>query len=188
VDLLAKERTRREFDRFVADHGGALLRTAYAITGDRGAAEDLVQDCLLRVAGRWPRVRAMDKPLAYARRVLVNLALDGSKHRTRRARELVEAQRPTPIGPSEHEPPDRDQHVDLMRALYELPLRQRTMVVLRYLEDLSESDVADVLHCSRGTVKSTTSRALERVRRILEERPRAPGVQQPLGRSERSNE
>ncbi|HWE08611.1 MAG TPA: sigma factor, partial [Solirubrobacteraceae bacterium] len=70
---------RQEFERFVAEATDALLRTAYLIVWDLAEAEDLVQECLLSVARRWPRVRTMDHPRAYARRMLVNLALDGRK-------------------------------------------------------------------------------------------------------------
>ena len=82
---------RDEFDRFVAEVGEGFLRAAYLITWDLADAEDLVQECLFKVARRWPRVRKMDHPNAYARTVLVHLALDEGKHRTRRRAELAEA-------------------------------------------------------------------------------------------------
>src|SRR5438067_2161235 len=77
-----------DFDQFVAAHVDDLLRTAYLIVWDEGEAEDLVQECLLKVARRWPRVRRMEQPRAYARRILVNLALDGARGRVQRRREL----------------------------------------------------------------------------------------------------
>src|SRR5579871_422392 len=82
------DQRRADFDRFVADSTDTLLRTAYLIVWDLGEAEDLVQETLLQVARRWPRVRRMDHPAAYARRVLVNLALRGSKRRSRDRAEL----------------------------------------------------------------------------------------------------
>ena len=77
-----------DFDQFVATHVDDLLRTAYLIVWDEAEAEDLVQECLLKVARRWPRIRRMEQPRAYARRILVNLALDGARGRARRRREL----------------------------------------------------------------------------------------------------
>ena len=80
-----------DFDQFVAAHVDDLLRTAYLIVWDEGEAEDLVQECLLKVARRWPRIRRMEQPRAYARRILVNLALDGARGRARRRSELEPA-------------------------------------------------------------------------------------------------
>ena len=77
-----------DFDQFVAAHVDDLLRTAYLIVWDDGEAEDVVQECLLKLARRWPRIRRMEQPRAYARRILVNLALDGARGRSRRRGEL----------------------------------------------------------------------------------------------------
>src|SRR5579875_3230684 len=77
------------FDEFVHAHAGGLLRTACLITWDDAEAEDLVQECLLRVSARWRRVQGMEMPLAYARRILVNLALAGRDRRSRQRAELV---------------------------------------------------------------------------------------------------
>ncbi len=171
MDLLGKGRTRAEFERFVASHGERLLRTAYLITWDLAEAEDLVQECLLRVARRWPRVRTMSRPEAYARRILVNLALDGAKLRTRLKSELEE-----PHGSSLESPPQArsldglaklDNRSELFDALGALPGRQRLVLVLRYFADLSEAQTAEALDCSLGTVKSTTSRGLARLREAM---------------------
>ena len=80
---------RADFDCFVTDSTDGLLRTAYLIVWDLREAEDLVQETLLKVASRWPRVRRMERPVAYARRILVNLALDGAARRSRSRRELT---------------------------------------------------------------------------------------------------
>src|SRR5258708_7539398 len=77
-----------DFDRFVADSVNDLLRTAYLIAWDETDAEDLVQKCLFKVARRWPRVRTMEQPRAYARRILINLAVDGARRSARRRTEL----------------------------------------------------------------------------------------------------
>src|SRR5260370_15069452 len=77
-----------DFDEFVAKHVDAVLRTAYLIVWEETEAEDLVQECLFKVARRWPRIHRMDQPRAYARRILVNLAVDGARGRARRRSEL----------------------------------------------------------------------------------------------------
>jgi RNA polymerase sigma-70 factor (sigma-E family) len=168
---------RQEFDRFVAAAADGLLRAAYLVTWDLADAEDLVQECLFKVARRWPRVRKMDHPAAYARTVLVHLALDEGKHRSRRRAELAEAA-VVPLTQHEDDGAVRvlgrvEASADLMQALGELPARQRVAVVLRYFEDLSEAQVAEAMGCSVGTVKSTTSRALERLRSVVERSPAA---------------
>lgn len=140
--------------------------------GDRGEAEDLVQDCLLQLARRWPRVRSMDHQDAYARRVLFNLVLDSGRKRTRRQQELEASE--TPVSPDG----DRagagalEARADLMEALATLPARQRAVLVLRYFGDLPEAEVATILDCPLGTIKSNTARGLERLREALD--PAAP--------------
>ena len=168
---------RQEFDRFVAAAGDGLLRAAYLITWDLADAEDLVQECLFKVARRWPRVRKMQHPTAYARTVLVHLALDDGKHRSRRRAELAHSAA-VPLEQHQDDTAVRvlgrvEASADLTRALGDLPPRQRVALVLRYFEDLSEADVAEAMGCSVGTVKSTTSRALERLRSVVELPPPA---------------
>jgi RNA polymerase sigma-70 factor (sigma-E family) len=165
-----KDRSRLEFDRFVADSADRLLREAYLITWDAAEAEDLVQESLIRVARRWPRVRKMDNPTAYAGTVLVHLALDEGKRRTRRRAELEPAAAVT-LDEHHDDATERalvrvEANADLTQALGELPPRQRVALVLRYFEDLSEAEVAEAMGCSVGTVKSTTARALERLRQV----------------------
>jgi RNA polymerase sigma-70 factor (sigma-E family) len=163
---------RQDFDRFVADSADGLLRAAYLITWDLADAEDLVQECLLKVARRWPRVRKMDHPAAYARTVLVHSALDEGTRRSRRRTELGPSAA-TLLEAREDENAFRvigqvEASADLMHALEELPPRQRVALVLRYFEDLNEAEVAAHMGCSVGTVKSTTSRALDRLRGAIE--------------------
>jgi RNA polymerase sigma-70 factor (sigma-E family) len=165
--MSAAATARAEFEQFVAGAAEDLLRTAYLVVWDAATAEDLVQECLFRVARRWPRVRRMDHPGAYARRVLVNLALRGSK---RRARDRSELQWPgDALADRQDDVAQRaltsvESAAQLVDALGELSERQRTALVLRYFLDLSEPEVAKAMGCSVGTVKSTSSRALERVR------------------------
>lgn len=153
-----------DFDRFVAENTDGLVRTAYLIVWDLAEAEDLVQETLIKVAKRWPKVSRMDHPVAYARRILVNLALDGSPRRLRQRAELSEAQPREPPAPAAA---PLDTHDDLYTALAELPPRQRAVLVLRYFLDLPEAEVASALRCSLGTVKSTASRGLARLEQTL---------------------
>jgi RNA polymerase sigma-70 factor (sigma-E family) len=140
------------------------LRTAYLVAWDATEAEDLVQECLLTVARRWPRVRRMDHPHAYARRVLINLALDGANRRSRRRSELDEPTLPEAADENSLRALESiDARAELVQALGTLPPRQRAVLVLRYFEDLTEAQIAAVLGCSVGTVKSTASRGLARL-------------------------
>ncbi|HEY6526158.1 MAG TPA: SigE family RNA polymerase sigma factor [Solirubrobacteraceae bacterium] len=165
------QRARADFEQFVTASSDALLRTAYLVVWDPVEAEDLVQECLLTVARRWPRVRRMDHPHAYARRVLINLAFDGAKRRTRSRRELVGDEAVTLAAVPDESSARRMNAVgvraELIAALATLPPRQRAVLVLRYFEDLSEAQVAELLGCSVGTVKSTASRGLTRLQAAL---------------------
>jgi RNA polymerase sigma-70 factor (sigma-E family) len=153
-----------DFDRFVAGSTDGLLRTAYLIVYDLGEAEDIVQETLFKVAKRWPKVRRMDHPLAYARRILVNLALDGSVRRSRARAELATES----DGAVTHDPSEAfDTRNELVGALGTLPPRQRAVLVLRYFLDLPEAEVAAALQCSLGTVKSTAARGLARLEQTL---------------------
>lgn len=158
-----------DFDQFVAKHVDDLLRTAYLIVWDEAEAEDLVQECLLKVARRWPRVRRMDQPRAYARRILVNLAVDEARGRARRRSELEPEPAASLIATDPL--PALDTRAELPQALGQLPARQRAVLVLRYFNDLSEAQVAEVLGCPAGTVKSSASRGLARLREALQPVP-----------------
>lgn len=177
-------RSPQEFDQFVGDSVDGLLRAAYLIAWDFAEAEDLVQECLFRVARRWPRVRRMEYPTAYARKVLVNLALDGERRRTRERAELGRSGTSQPV---EHEDDAAvrvlgcvETTTDLSKTLGDLAPRQRAVLVFRYLYDLSEAQVADVMGCSVGTVKSTTSRALQRLR-VAADKPEPLTAEKPEG-------
>src|SRR5271167_2223511 len=146
VQLPRRGRTRVEFERFVDGCAGELLGTGYLIVWDLAEAEDLVQETLLRVARRWGRVRGMDQPVAYARRILVNLAIDDAKRRSRRRREL-ESPDGAPLVAHADETAARvfwalGARAELLGALAVLPPRQRAVIVLRYFEDLSEAEIA----------------------------------------------
>jgi RNA polymerase sigma-70 factor (sigma-E family) len=155
-----------DFDDFVAGNLEQLLKTAYLITWDAGEAEDLVQECLFKIARRWPRVRGMVQPRAYARRILVNLAVDGAHSRARRRGELDGAPA-VPGWAAGDLLAGLETRAELLDALARLTPRQRAVLVLRYFNDLTEAQTAEVLGCSPGTVKSNASRGLARLREVL---------------------
>lgn len=162
-----------EFTAFVVAHQRDLLRTAWLLVGDAHRAEELTQQALVRTYVRWARAR--EAPLPYARRVLVNLRTDA----WRRRRDVPVAALPDDAFPAGSSTvrgtadlqADRD---ELVRALAVLTARQRRVVVLRHLVGLTEAEVADHLGIGVGTVKSTTSRALGRLRAHLGAPDREP--------------
>ncbi|MEV4134735.1 SigE family RNA polymerase sigma factor [Dactylosporangium sp. NPDC049742] len=148
------------FRAFVTAQWGPLTRTAFLLTGDRGAAEDLVQSVLEKAHRRWSRILRSDAPEVYVRRAMVNTAISW-----RRRKRFAEV----PLLPADDTPADDqygrvDDRQQLLAALRRLPPRTRAILVLRYFEDLSEADVAAVLGCSTGSVKSQASRGLARLR------------------------
>jgi RNA polymerase sigma-70 factor (sigma-E family) len=136
-----------------------LLRTAAALTGDRHAAEDLVQDVLARVYVAWPRVEDAD---AYAHRAVVNASLSRWRRLARRP-EAPLGEREVLVDPARGQAAVDDREL-VVHALRRLPPRQRAVLVLRYLEDRTERETADLLGVSVGAVKSQSSRALARLR------------------------
>ena len=148
------------FEEFARGVLPRLLRTAWLLTGDPARAEDCVQESLTRLYAVWPRVRG-DEPEAYCHRILRNLVV--STWRKDRRLVLVGAVRDQ-LQPGTDGSPDR---VDLVRALQSLPAREREVVVLRHYADLPERVVADLLGVSLGTVKSSSSRGLQRLRVLM---------------------
>ena len=152
------------FEEYVVARGPALARLAYALTGDRHRAEDLVQDTLERVCLRWRRVSAADQPDAYVRKMLVNQHL--SWWRRKRNREVaVPAVTEAPVPDPSTAVDDRDQ---IWKLLAELPNRQRAVLALRFYADLDDAGIAELLGCSPGTVRSHASRALALLRERLQ--------------------
>ncbi|HEY3750031.1 MAG TPA: SigE family RNA polymerase sigma factor [Pseudonocardiaceae bacterium] len=150
-----------EFVEFVQASSARLHHAAYLLSGDRHQAEDDVQTALVRVYAAWPRVRRQD-PFAYTRKVLANLVIDRWRRPFRE-----DATEGVPELPVRGDLADGVVVQDwLMRALAQLTARERAIVVLRHFWDLSEADVAAELKVSLGTVKSTTSRALVKMRAI----------------------
>lgn len=153
-----------EFREFVAARSGVLLRTAYLLAGDWATAEDLLQTALTKTYLAWKRLGQIEAVEPYTRRVLVNTATSWWRRRWH-------GEKPTEVlperpGPDRHEEAvERDVMWQHVRAL---PARQRAVLVLRFYEDLSEAQTADLLDISVGTVKSQTARALATLRRRLD--------------------
>ncbi|MBD3783366.1 MAG: SigE family RNA polymerase sigma factor [Micrococcales bacterium] len=151
------------YEEFVRASTVPLLRVAWLLTGDHHAAQDLVQDTHVRMAARWGSITRTDgDPMAYARTVLHRLHIDRWRWRSRRPERLVDA---VPEGaPTNADDPDL--RVTLRAALATLTPRQRAVLVLRFLEDRTEVQTAEVLCCSVSTVKSQTRHALARLREL----------------------
>ncbi len=150
---------RAAFDEFVAARSAALMHVAYLLTGNRHDAEDLLQVALARVAQRWGRI---EEPEAYVRRTLYTQSVSRLRALRRRPPEFLSAtmaDSATPLA-------DVDLRVALDLALRKLTARQRAVLMLRFYEDLSESQTAQVLGCALGTVKSQTRHALSRLREL----------------------
>lgn len=152
-----------DFSTFYAAAWPRLLRTTYAVAGDRQLAEDAVQAAFASAYAVWPRVRRATDPFAYVRKAAVNAALAQHRKAHRRRETTVESlpEVPVPVGA---DPADRQAVLGAVRGL---PPRQRAVVVLRYYEDLSEQQIADLLGVRPGTVKSQASAALATLRSEL---------------------
>ncbi len=160
------------FDAFVAARTGALLRSAYLLSGDQQLAEDLVQTALAKASLRWARVVSRGDPEPYVRTVLYREHV--SWWRRRKVAEILAAEVPEPRRSVAADFVEVLAQADAVRiALLQLPPRQRAVVVLRYFEDRSEGEVAALLGCSVGTVRSHNARGLARLRTLVPEAPAA---------------
>lgn len=173
---MRRDPDQADLERFLAEHGERLLHIAISLMGSRADGEDLLQAALERLLPRWRTIDA-NAAASYVRRTLYNLAADGWRRRGawRRAFPLLRAQDAASV-------PDAMAEVDLrdalVRLLAQLPPRQRTVIVLRYWEQLTEAETAALLGCREGTVKSATSRALQRLRELAESWPDAEAAPQ----------
>jgi RNA polymerase sigma-70 factor (sigma-E family) len=165
----------RAFEEFVAESGDGLLRLATLLTSDENLGEDVYQETLHRLAARWSRV---ENPRAFSRRVMQNIVIDHARSRRRRppAVQLLDAH-----DRGDPRAADTASAVELrpvlLLALRTLTPQQRAVVVLRYFDDRSEVEVAELLGVSTGTVKSTASRAMAHLR----EQPGIRGLFAPSG-------
>jgi RNA polymerase sigma-70 factor (sigma-E family) len=181
-----------ELERLLADRGDQLMRVAVALTGRREDAEDLLQTALERLLRNWPGVQSDTE--GYLRRTLYNLAADGWRRRGawRRKIPLLRAEHDTgAAGTGADATPEVDVRDALVRLLRQLPPRQRAVIVLRYWEQLSQAEVAEMLGCSEGNVKSAGSRGLRRLRELANSQqhtgnPPAQAAGNPLAQSARS--
>lgn len=152
-----------EFTEFAVAVSPRLRRTAFLLCGDWHTAEDLAQTTLAKVFVSWRRIAQQDAAHAYATRTLVNTYLAGK--RRKRVGEVLTGKLPERLV----EPPPPEARVVVLGALATLPPKARAVVVLRYWADLSVEQVADMLGCSTGNVKSQSARALDKLRAVLGE-------------------
>lgn len=151
---------------FVSARRRALLRTAFLLTGDWHSAEDLVQITLVKLYLAWARIYRRGDVDGYVRKTLVNAYLDERRRpwRRERATDAVPDRPSTTAAIDAADPTTRQQLIHALRAI---PQRQRAALVLRFWEDLSVEQVAELLNCGTGTVKSQTARGLDRLRDVL---------------------
>jgi RNA polymerase sigma-70 factor (sigma-E family) len=151
-----------DFEEYMRGRWAALFRTAYLLTGEPVAAEELLQDSLARACASWHKIRDRGAADAYVRRILVNQATRGWKRRGREKAtdQLPETGHDGDLG-------SHEQHLDLWPEIQRLPPRMRAVLVLRYYEDLTEAQTAHELNCSVGTVKSQAHQALRKLRTAL---------------------
>ena len=156
-----------EFTDFVADHGGRLLRTACLVTGDAHLGEDLLQTTLAKAYGAWDRVRRADHPVAYVRRLMINAHLSWVRRLTN-TEQVLETFPELGSGDLQAAHAESD---EMRQALQRLSTRVRTALVLRYFDDLTEAETAQLMGCSRSTVNNHVSRGLAALRDLLAPRP-----------------
>ena len=166
IGTVASEETEKQgrLARLYVAHSDGAVRLAYLLTGDRSLAEDLVQDAFVKLAGRFADLRDPSAFEAYLRKTLVNLTrMHFRRKRVERAYLEREHQRPR----RDATLPDIAAYEEMKRALLALPYRQRAALVLRYYEDLSEREIANILRCRPGTVKSLLSRGIVALRPLV---------------------
>jgi RNA polymerase sigma-70 factor (sigma-E family) len=157
-----------EFEEYMSARQPSLLRTAYLLTGDRHSAEDLVQTSLAKLYLSWDKVQRRELIDGYVRRIMVN-ENNSLWRRAWKRKEVTTDELPDRVGVTDR--PDHGESSALWEFVQTLPRKQRAVVVLRYYEDLSEAEVADILGISVGTVKSQSSRALAALRERVHTRP-----------------
>ena len=153
--------TEDDVAAFVSARWPALVRYGFMLTGDRAAGEDLVQEALLRCLPSWDRLDPQGVE-SYVRKVMARLAWKARRHHLRMSSTHGRAE-PTTADIADMS----SEHSDLERGLRGLPSQQRVVLVLRYWQDLSETEIAELLGCRQGTVKSRASRAYARLRQEL---------------------
>lgn len=161
-------RDTSEFAEFVAARSTALHRAAYLMVGDVSLAQDLVQEALTKTYVAWPRLRDKGNAEAYTRKAITTTAISWFR-RKRWSHERPVEQLPDPGAPGHAESVTQSQW--LWTALQQLPVRQRTAIVLRYYEDLTEAQTAEAMGCAVGTVKSQVFAGISKLREQLGDDP-----------------
>lgn len=151
--------------RLYRGHSLGLMRLALVMTGDRQTAEDVVQEAFLGLYRRWPHLRDQEKAQTYVRSAVLN----GCRSALRRQKRWWHGEHLPPVWSAESEAMVGEDRREVMAALHRLPIRQREALVLRYFCELSEEEIAEAMKVSRGTIKSTTSRAVAALGRLMEE-------------------
>ena len=155
-------------EKLYAAHWRRLVRLSVLLVHDVGTAEEIVQDAFVAVHARWSQLRNPDLALAYLRQTVVNRSRSALRHRAVVLRQAAR-EAPAPTAPGADEPSLTAARRDaVLRALMELPVRQREVLVLRYYLDLSEAEIAETLGISRGAVKSHASRGSAALRTLLD--------------------
>lgn len=162
-----KQTSDRRFDEIYRAHRDDLFRLGVLICGDRTRSEDAVAEVFAKVLPRWRGGNVLDHPKPYLRRALVN-ELSGGFRRRAIERRVAAHQWGDDRGRPEVDT-SISEHEQMRSALMLLPTPQRAVLVLRYYADLSEAEIADLLHISQGTVKSRSARAMARLRQIFAE-------------------
>jgi len=166
------ERGGLEFEDWLVAREPTLQRTAHLLTGDVHAAQDLVQNTLAKLYLRWDRVRDVDNVDAYARKALVNEFRTAWRRPVRRVEQIVEV---VPERATAETPAYDGSQDAVWRFVCGLPPKQRAVIVLRFYEQLTEAEIADLMGISVGTVKSQSSRALAALRAGLPDHPEITG-------------
>jgi RNA polymerase sigma-70 factor (sigma-E family) len=154
-----------DFDTWVQQRGSALLRFAYLVTRDRGRAEEAVQDALVSAYPRWSRIQRAGDPESYVRRSIVNADISRWRKFFRRETPISDAS--LFIGAAPDHAGDQAEQDAVWRLCASLPTKQRAAVVLRYYEGLPDAEIAEILGCTAGTVRSQIHRALVSLRTTL---------------------
>ena len=159
------------FEEFAATRMPGVLRFAAVLAGDQATAEDLAQEVLIRAYARWDRIGCLDRPELYVRKMMLNEFLNWRRRSSRQIPVGGMASAPASIAPDHAA--EYNEREALLAELGKLPRRQRAVIVLRYYEDRGDSEIADLLGCSPGTVRSHASRALAALR--VEHEPKEAG-------------
>src|SRR3954454_2164200 len=173
IDRSRMDSAPEAFDHLLRERSAALLRTAYLLTGDRHLAEDLLQAALTKTYLRWSSLRDEAAAEAYVRKVMVSVYTRWWQRKwngERPTADLPDVELLDPYGAA-------DEREYVRTLLTSLPRRQRAVIVLRFYEDMSEKDIAEALGISPGTVKSTASAAMGRLRAMVADDSSPPGPQ-----------